>query len=45
MNWRGYIESTSDVLRGKPWIKGTRNPVSLIIGYHTAGDTVEKIIQ
>jgi len=33
MNWREYIESTPDVLRGKPGIKGTRIPVSLILGY------------
>jgi uncharacterized protein (DUF433 family) len=26
MNWREYIESTPDVLRGKPRIKGTRIP-------------------
>jgi uncharacterized protein (DUF433 family) len=45
MNWREYIESTPDVLRGKPRIKGTRIPVSLILGYLAAGSTVEKIIQ
>ena len=45
MYWREYIESTPDVLRGKPRIKGTRIPVSLILGYFAAGDTVEKIIQ
>jgi len=45
MNWREYIESTPDVLRRKPWIKGTRIPVSLILGYFAADDNVEKIIQ
>jgi uncharacterized protein (DUF433 family) len=45
MNWREYIESTPDVLRGKPRIKGTRIPVSLILGYLAAGNTAEKIIQ
>ena len=45
MNWREYIESTPDVLRGKPRIKGTRIPVSLILGYFAAGNTVEQIIQ
>jgi uncharacterized protein (DUF433 family) len=45
MNWREYIESTPDMLRGKPRIKGTRIPASLILGYFAAGETVEKIIQ
>jgi uncharacterized protein (DUF433 family) len=45
MNWREYIESTPDVLRGKPRIKGTRIPVSLILGYFAAGHAVEKIIE
>jgi len=45
MNWREYIESTPDVLRGKPRIKGTRIPVSLILGYLAAGSAVENIIQ
>ncbi|MHB8280144.1 MAG: DUF433 domain-containing protein, partial [Candidatus Humimicrobiaceae bacterium] len=30
VNWREYIVSTPDVLKGKPRIKGTRIPVSLI---------------
>jgi uncharacterized protein (DUF433 family) len=45
VNWRDYIVSTPDVLRGKPRIKGTRIPVSLILGYLAAGNTVEKIIE
>ena len=43
-NWRNYIESTPDVLRGKPRIKGTRIPVSLILGYLAAGHTFDEII-
>ncbi len=43
-NWKEYIESTPDVLRGKPRIKGTRIPVSLILGYFAAGKTSEEII-
>jgi len=43
--WRGYIVSTPDVLRGKPRIKETRIPVSLILGYLAAGSTVEKILE
>jgi uncharacterized protein (DUF433 family) len=43
-DWREQIVSTPDVLRGKPRIKGTRIPVSLILGYLAAGYTVEAII-
>lgn len=43
--WRNHIVSTPDVLRGKPRIKGTRIPVSLILGYLAAGRTIEKIIK
>lgn len=43
--WRNYIVSTPDVLRGKPRIKGTRIPVSLILGYLAAGKTYDEIIE
>ncbi len=42
--WREHIVSTPDALRGKPRIKGTRIPVSLILGYLAAGNTPEEII-
>lgn len=45
VNWKEHIISTSDVLRGKPRIKGTRIPVSLILGYLAAGNTPDDIIQ
>jgi uncharacterized protein (DUF433 family) len=44
INWQEHIESTPDVLRGKPRIKGTRIPVSLILGYLAEGYDAEKII-
>ncbi len=44
-NWEKFIVSTPDVLRGKPRIKGTRIPVSLILGYLAAGSTIEEIIE
>jgi uncharacterized protein (DUF433 family) len=44
IDWREHIMSTADVLRGKPRIKGTRIPVSLILGYLAAGHTAEEII-
>ena len=45
VDWREYIVSTPDVLRGKPRITGTRIPVSLILGYLAAGYTTEDIIE
>jgi uncharacterized protein (DUF433 family) len=43
VEWRHYIVSTPDVLRGKPRLRGTRIPVSLILGYLAAGNTIEEI--
>ncbi len=42
--WQDFIESTPTVLRGKPRIKGTRIPVSLILGYLACGRSLEQII-
>jgi uncharacterized protein (DUF433 family) len=44
IRWQDYVESTPNVLRGKPRIKGTRIPASLILGYLASGNTVEQII-
>lgn len=44
VDWREHIVSTPDVLRGKPRIKGTRIPVSLLLGYLAAGQTAEEIL-
>jgi uncharacterized protein (DUF433 family) len=44
IDWREHIVSTADILRGKPRIKGTRIPVSLILGYLAAGQTAEEIL-
>jgi len=43
-DWKDHIISTPDVLHGKPCIKGTRIPVSLILGYFAAGNTTDEII-
>jgi len=45
INWRDHIVSSVDLLRGKPRIKGTRIPVSLILGYLASGFTDEQILQ
>ena len=44
IQWKDHIVSTPDVIRGKPRIKGTRIPVSLILGYLAANRTPEDII-
>ena len=44
VNWKDHIVSTPDVIRCKPRIKGTRIPVSLVLGYFAAGNTAEEII-
>lgn len=44
IDWREYIVSSADVLRGKPRIKGTRIPASLILGYLAAGESSEEIL-
>ena len=44
VDWKEHIVSTPDVLRGKPRVKGTRIPVSLILGYLAEGKTTEDIL-
>ena len=42
--WRESIVSTPEVLNGKPRIKGTGIPVSLILGYLASGENQDSII-
>ena len=44
VDWQEHIVSTADVLRGKPRIKGTRIPASLVLGYLAAGQSAEEIV-
>jgi uncharacterized protein (DUF433 family) len=43
VSWKGYIVSSPGVLRGKPRLKGTRIPVSLVLGYLAAGKNTQAI--
>ena len=42
--WKEFITSDPAILRGRPRIKGTRIPVSLVLGYMAAGQTPEQIM-
>jgi uncharacterized protein (DUF433 family) len=44
VNWREHVVSDPEFLRGKPRLKGTRIPVSLVLGYLAAGKTADEII-
>ncbi len=44
MTWRDHVASTPTVLRDKPRIKGTRTPVSLILGCLAVRHGSERII-
>ena len=44
VDWKRYIVSDPEVLRGKPRLKGTRIPVGLVLGHLASGETVEGIV-
>lgn len=44
IEWKRYIVSEPEILRGKPRLKGTRIPVGLVLGYLAAGKTTEEIV-
>lgn len=44
MDWKKYIVSDPEILRGKPCLKGTRIPVGVILGYLAAGRDAGQII-
>jgi uncharacterized protein (DUF433 family) len=44
IDWKNHITSDPEIIRGKPRLKGTRIPVSLVLGYLAAGKTAEEII-
>jgi uncharacterized protein (DUF433 family) len=45
MNWRERIMVDPAIHHGKPCIKGTRVPVSVIVGSIADGDTPEQIMR
>jgi uncharacterized protein (DUF433 family) len=45
MNWRDGIVIDPTGHHGKPCIKGTRVPVSVVVGSLADGDTPEQIIE
>ena len=44
VEWKRYIVSDPQILRGKPRLKGTRVPVGLVLGHLAAGRTTEEIV-
>jgi len=44
VEWKRYIASDPEILRGKPCLKGTRIPAGLVLGYLAAGKTAKEII-
>jgi uncharacterized protein (DUF433 family) len=44
VGWKDHIVSDSEILRGKPRLKGTRIPVGLVLGYLAAGKSVNDIV-
>jgi uncharacterized protein (DUF433 family) len=45
MNWRERISIDPRIHHGKPCIKGTRVPASVIVGSIAAGDTPERVMK
>ncbi len=45
MNWRSYIVSDKEILRGKPVIKGTRISVELVLELLADGRTEAQLLQ
>ena len=44
VHWQDHIVSTPEILKGKPRIKGTRIPVSLILGYLASGSATDDVL-
>lgn len=44
VDWKQFVVSDPEILRGKPRLKGTRIPVSLVLGCLAAGKTFDEIV-
>ncbi len=44
VDWKQFVVSDPEILRGKPRLKGTRIPVSLVLGFLAAGKTFDEIV-
>jgi uncharacterized protein (DUF433 family) len=44
VEWKDHIVSDPAIIRGKPRLKGTRIPVSLVLGYLASGSSPDQII-
>lgn len=45
MDWQNYIDSDSEILLGKPIIKGTRLSVDFILGLFANGWSKEQVLE
>jgi uncharacterized protein (DUF433 family) len=45
INWQKYIAIDPDIHHGEPCIKGTRVPVSIIVGSMADGMTFDEILE
>ena len=45
MSWQDYIHSDSEVLLGKPVVKGTRLSIEFLLSLFAAGWTQEQILE
>ncbi len=44
VEWKEYIVSDPDILRGKPRVRGTRIPVGLVLGHLATGQSAQEIL-
>ena len=45
MDWQKYIHSDSQILLGKPTVKGTRLSVEFLLGLFAAGWTEQQVLE